>query len=188
MPTLLSDPPATVYVLLTLAALVGAGVFLARRDRAGLAALAAGVLLLGLVFLLDTLFRSGREHAVAHVQTAAAATRSKNYPRIISLLSEQFRFKGATKKTLADRFKAIDQQYGWTGAEVWDFDRADAVYTGDDAVRVGFMTKAKDYQVMFYVRASFRREADGEWRLTGLEFFDPVRRDAGGPVAVPGLG
>ena len=123
MPRWLADPAFSLYLVLILAVLVGGGVILLRRDRRSLIlAIVAVSMLIGL-FLIDTLFQSGRERAIANMQTMAAATRSKTYLTIANLVTGTFAVRGINKANLSAKLKSIDQQYGWQGAEVWDFDQ-----------------------------------------------------------------
>jgi len=187
MPRWLADPAFSLYLVLILAVLVSGGVLLLRRDRRSLILAMAIVSILIVLFLIDTLFQSGRERAISNMQTMAAATRSKTYPTITNLVTNSFAVRGINKANLPTKLKSIDQQYGWQGAEVWDFDRTESSYPDDKTVIIGFSVKATGFNALLWSRATFRHESDGEWRLHALEFYDPLKRTNDPPIAVPGL-
>ncbi|VTS03108.1 hypothetical protein [Tuwongella immobilis] len=188
MPRWLADPSFLTYCVLVLAVLLGGVRLLLKQNRSALLLFAGCLVALVGLFLVDTFWDSGRERANSQVQAMAEATRQKRYSEILPRLTADFRVRSIGKNQLANRFQQIDTTYGWEGAEVWDFDRSEVKYITDDRVEIGFMSKAKGYNALFYCRSTFQREADGDWRMQTLELYHPLNRTNAPPVDVPGLG
>ncbi len=179
MPTLLSDPPRSVYLVLLLGAVVAGAVAFRRQDRRSFAAFGVASSVLLLVWLLDLLFESPREEAVRRVNAMAAAVTAQKPDDFVAQVSDSFDSNGRRK---ADLKAAV-----WWGlfksegveAQTWDFSRDDVEYPDANSVRVGFMAKGKSRDgafAMYYMQALVVKDPDGQYRVKMIQPYDPVRR------------
>jgi hypothetical protein len=71
---------------------------------------------------------------------------------------------------------------------VWDFARDDVKDLGNGTIEIGFMGKGTPKDggpIPIYLRATFTRQSDGTYKLSGLQTFEPL--DHTKPVTIPGL-
>ena len=55
-----------------------------------------------------------------------------------------------------------------------------------NAIEQGFGVKHKgEPQIPFYVKGTFKKDPDGEWRLVTFKFFDPINKNE--EKEIPGL-
>ena len=100
MPTFLSDPSLSLYLVLAVAFVIALAVWYRKRDRKSLlAALAFGLLVLGL-YLIDASFESPREQANRRVLAMAEAATARDPARFVEQLSDSFNYRGATKEQM----------------------------------------------------------------------------------------
>ena len=123
MPTFLSDPSATTFVVL--AVILAGTVFYWYRTqtRRGLYVMAAGVGLFALVLLCDELVESPREEAVQRIETLILAINESRPRTVAEQVSPQFRYGSITKDTLESaRLWTLLREHN-TSVAAWDFDR-----------------------------------------------------------------
>ena len=126
MPTILSDPPPILYILLGTAAIILAAVWARFRTTKLLTAFAGVAGLLLLLFLIDRFVESPREQAVRKMKELAAATQSRRMDEAFRHISESFNYHGMSKSALRDRGRSCEvppdayprlEQGGVVGAE-----------------------------------------------------------------------
>jgi hypothetical protein len=190
MPTFLSDPSTSVYLLLGTAAIVAGAVWLSGRSRKALVATAVCGLLLGLVYLIDFLVESPREQAVRKMRELALATQTNDSPGITRHFAEQFRYGSTTKKQVAEQIQRVKGRFpGWNGGAVWGFDRESFEQLSETQLKIGFSGQAKDFpQTQHYLVATYQKEPDGEWRILKVAFYDAMQGERGGEKKIAELG
>ena len=188
MPTLLSDPSVTLYVLLAVAAAGCGYAWFRLRTRRALTVFAGAAGLLVAVGGTDALVESGREEAVRKVRLMETAVNARDWPAAFTHVSDQFAFRGQSKPAFRDRVIAAV-----TGANArvhfTAFDRDQAEYRPGGAVKIGFAGQAESpvfaHAGAVYIEAVFTPDPDGVLRLRALEVFEYIDRTQ--TQAVPGL-
>ena len=89
MPTFLSDPPQTIYLLLLAAVIVAGLVWLNRRERRALYVFLGVLGVAALVVLVDRLLESPREEAVRRVHAMMDAADHRDPEAFASQLAEK---------------------------------------------------------------------------------------------------
>jgi hypothetical protein len=61
---------------------------------------------------------------------------------------------------------------------VWDFARSDVKEVDENEIEIGFLAKGEAGGKLFplYGRATFRRQPNGQFKLTAFKSFDAVNR------------
>ncbi len=174
-----ADPPRSLYLLLIVATIIAAGVVAKYQSRKKfLIFLAAAVILLAL-FLVDTFIESPREEATRRVIAMATAAQAGDERSF----DEHIGSKATIKRPIPWN---LIQQYQPT-IKVWDLSREDySVNESTDVITIGFMAKgeASGGTVLKYVKAQFRQQTDGSWKLINVEFFNPATKQ---PEPLPGM-
>jgi hypothetical protein len=202
MPTWLSDPPTSLYLLLGAAgglALLAAYFLPGGRPkgrgpkpkgpspRAWLIAIGAlALLLLFGLGVCDWLYESDREQIVRKLHEMSEGVREKDLDRSFRHVSDSFHVGQSGKaqfRSLADQAVRSGQV---TDIAVWDV-VIEPIGKDDTKAKVRFRFKPKGGafrdEVHFIGKAVFVREADGQWRLLSFEvFIPPNERD---PVPLP---
>lgn len=185
MPSFLSDPPLFVYIILLLAVLACFWAWMNRRDRTSLLLFIAALGVLALVFLIDRLFESPREEAVRRVQAMAKAADERDTEGFLANVADTIEYQGDSGQPITISRDSLRQANMWAllkqyrvHVAAWGFSRDDAVAADDNTIEVGFLAKAEadGKQVPMYLRARFHRQADGQFKLTGLSSYDPVKQ------------
>jgi hypothetical protein len=190
MPTFLSDPPQTVYLVLIGAALVTGAVFARRQDRKSLLPFGVALGLLLLVLLLDRVAESPREGAVRAVQEMVEAANHRNADALVSHVADTVEYKGADppKPITREQLRGAESALRTFNVRVavWDFSRDDVREIDENTVEIGFLAKGEveGKPLPVYVRATFARQPDGRMRLTKFATFDAVQR-TNQPVTIP---
>lgn len=186
MPTFLSDPPLAVYLVLFLALLVGGGVWLRTRKKPYLIATIILAGLLVAVVLCGIAFESPREESARRVAEMAAALSAKDWNKFADHVSESFDHKGIKKKDLKKGFD-LGTQYGIT-ATAWDFKLAEGTTPTDTRIELEFegkATAATGEPLLKHFRATFVKDPDGKFRMTGFTPYNYVQKKVEEPI--PGL-
>lgn len=186
MPTLLSDPSTTTYVLLGLAAAAAGFGWVRTRTRTSLRVFAALVGLVALVAGVDYFVESPREEAVRRVRLMEAAINARDWAALAGHLSEQFKFRTFTKAAFRDKVSAAgaDVRVHFTA-----FDRDQVEYQPGGAVKIGFAGQADSPRFpqrgAVYIEAMFAPDPDGVLRMQSVEAFNYIKRRD--PESIPGL-
>ncbi|VTT98446.1 unnamed protein product [Gemmataceae bacterium] len=185
MPTFLSDPPQTAYLLLFAAALVSGAVWFNRRDnRRALVVFGCVAGVLAVLFVLDKLFESPREESVRAVQAMVRAADTRDVSAFVANLADTLEYTGESAPVTVTReqvrnggFWNVLRQHN-VHVAAWDFSRDDVRETDANTIEIGFLAKgeANGQQAPLYFRATFARQPDGLMKLTRLATFDPMKR------------
>ncbi len=188
MPDFLSDPSSAAYLLLAALVVVTGAVAARWQDRKRVVPFLAAVLVLGGLYLLDRLYASPREEAVASVGQMLDAVNQRNTDQFLSHVSDAFDAKGLKKADLrrtAELARRFDAR-----VVAWNFDRNQvASHDGPPpSVDVVFDAKAEGAGgvVPKHVKATFVRDPDGKYRLRSFATYNIVQKLVEEPV--PGLG
>ena len=197
MPTLLSDPPQVLYLILGGVLVVAGLVATQRQGRRALVVFAAVFFLILALFLIDRVVETPREEAVRRTQVLAMAADAKN-PGTFSrdVFAEQLAEKvtiasgNETGKTLTR--DEVKKHPFWQTLQtfnvhvaVWGFSRDDVKQLDDKTVEIGFMGKGEidgGKQIPAYVRATYSKQPDGSFKLSALRTFDPINHKEGLPI------
>lgn len=185
MPSFLSDPTPTIYVLFGAIALILGIVALRRQKKWDLIRFAIGLLLVVGLFLCDKFFESPRESVVRKIQEMGVASRSKKYDELFKHVSESFKHKSLDKKGLRDRAKAAETM-GFSGISEFDLSRSNFKQIDDNTIEQSFRVKPEGFgtEIQGYVIATFKKEANDEWRLTTFSLRNPININE--EMAIPG--
>lgn len=159
------------------------------RKRGFLIAVGALVALAGLYFLLGKLVDTPRGQIERKVNEMAAAVRARDTEGIFKHVAADFRFRGQDRATFHKYVEGALQRQLIDELEVWDFRWPEG---GDDHTRaVEFYAKPKGglmtgSEAFYLVKATFVREADGQWRLKSFDVYNPAV-DTNRPIDLPGL-
>jgi hypothetical protein len=191
MPTALSDPSTTLYILLGTMAIIFGAIFANRQSRKSFIqfAIAGGCLLA--LYLIDKAVESPREESVRKVEEIARATQNNTVSSVMNHFSDEFKYGSTTKKDVANKLNTLRQRWSeWTGGEAWDFSRENYKQISENTLTIGFRGQARGFPIVSekYVRATFKKESDNQWRMTQVEFFERNKGDQGSPVMIPDFG
>jgi hypothetical protein len=193
MPTFLSDPTQGFYLALIAFAVITGAIAAKRQDKKSCIPFGVTLLLLLAVYLCDKSVESPREEAVRRATAMANAANDRNPDAFAEHIAETFEYTGeqnTVKKTRSEirgsSLWSLLRQYN-ARVSAWGFDRADVNVIDESAVEIGFMAKgeAEGKPVMFYLRATFKKQADGQMRLTALKSFHPANHTE--RVSIPGF-
>jgi hypothetical protein len=185
MPTFLSDPSTALYAILGVITLVLGVVAARRQKRSDLINFGIVAAVLLAVFLIDRAVESPREAAVRKIQEMGAASRAKKYDDLLKHVSDSFKYKSLDKAGLRDRARQAEA-IGFGGISEYDLARSGFKQVNDTTIEHGFRVKHNGQpELHFYVVGTFKKEPDGEWRLTTFKLFDPVNTND--EKDVPGL-
>ena len=191
MPAILTDPPSTLWVLLILFALVSVGLWLRSRNRtAGILALVA-VLLPVLLFLCRFAGESPRQEATRRMKAIVAAMDARDPDAMLPHVAEDFDYQGRKKKDIKssqlwERLRREEAKLSVKMLDVLD------AQPDENTIFIDFnawaTARGKDFGPVF-VRATFKKDAKGEWKLQTLRAStDQVRKAKGDEFTIPGLG
>jgi hypothetical protein len=184
MPTILSDPSFTVYLILAVALLITFAVWFANRSRRGLVVLGGVVAVLMILVLIDFLVESAREEAVRRAQAMVKAADTRDPEAFLSHVADKFEYRGESAPVTVTREQLRNSQM-WQmlnhykpHVAAWDFAREDVRQIDDNTIEIGFLVKgeADGKQVPMYFRTTFARQGDGQMRLVAIASFDPLKR------------
>jgi hypothetical protein len=190
MPTFISDPPQTVYLVLIGAAVVTGVIAARRQDRKSFVpfGIALGVLLL--VYLFDRVGESPREEATRKVQAMAEAATDADPDRFLEHVSASFNMYGADRERLrkSGAWEVIRSTHARVA--VWGFGQDAFERLGDTEVEVGFYAKAQTPDGRFvtrYIKARFVKDPDGQYRVKTMKFYNPAENGLNSEDPIPGF-
>ena len=193
MPTFLSDPPQSFYLLLMAGLVVTAAITARYQDRKTLVALVVASSLLLLFFLLDRSFESPREEGVRKVQAMADAATRADPGRFVENVSERFEMKGGATRERLKTSGAWNLIRSYRAkVAVWGFDTDAYHWINDQEFELGFYAKASagdgsGGMVMRYARATFIHDPDGQYRLKTVRFYNPAENGLRAEDPIPGF-
>ena len=185
MPTFLSDPSTALYAVLAVIIVILGIVAARRQKKADAISFGGAAIILLAIYLIDQAFESPRETAVRKIQEMGKATRDKKYDDVAKHISESFKYRSLDKKALREKAKQADGM-GFGGISEYDLARSSFKPIDDNTIEQGFRIKHNgNPEVHFYVIGTFKKDADGEWRLSTFKLFDPVNLND--EKEIPGL-
>jgi hypothetical protein len=193
MPSFLSDPPFSVYLLLALLVFVTGGIWSSNRTRRSLCFFLGAFGLLVAVLLLDTFFESPREESVRRVQAMMKAANDRDTEAFVNHLADTVQYRGESANPVTFTRDQIRKAGFWNllrqhnvTVAAWDFSRTDVKELGEDRIEIGFLAKGEVEGKPFpvYFRATFSRQSDGQMKLSQLASFDPLKRQ-NAPMSIP---
>lgn len=188
MPTFLSDPSDTFYVLLFVMALIAIVVWLRSRDKKSQFGAIAGVILFALFIICDQAFDSPREESMKRVEDMVAALNERNADLLRAHVSDSFEYKGKQKSDVK-QFVELAKQHNVRVA-VWDFDRERVVEVSDNEIDIVFNGKAvfpDGKEIPSHFKTKFVKEKDGQWRLKTFARYDIMKKEQGGEEPMLGF-
>jgi hypothetical protein len=188
MPTFLSDPSTTLYVVLAVAVLV-TGVLLAKRQRrTDLINFAIPAAILLAVFVIDRMFESPREAVARSLREMESASQARKYDDLFKHVSDKFQYKSLDKKGLREK-ASMAEGYFPEGVRIWNVNRANFKQLDDATIEQEFdVQPVNSPQFRYQCVGVFKQEADGEWRMTTFRLYPVVSGGEGRQeVTPPGL-
>jgi hypothetical protein len=184
----LCDNPHLVFPLLILASLVPFVVWWKTRSRKALYVLSAVAALAVLYAILWAVVETPRKQIERKLEEMAAAVGDRNADRIFSHIAEDFRLGSQDRGAFRGFVERALERGVVRELRVWEFEWPEG---GDERTRpveffakpLGGMAGEEQY---YLVRATFVREADGQWRLKGFEIFNPFV-ESKQPLQIPQL-
>jgi len=176
MPTALSDPSPTWYLVLVVVVVVTGAVWVKNRTRRSLIAFAVSAGVLALLFLIDRLFESPREEASRRVVAMAAAATAVQPDAFVENLSPSFNYKNADREAIRRARAWPEIRAHNTRVAVWGLGRDDFNQVSDTELEIGFYAKAQtpsNEALLRYVKAWFVKDPDGAYRLKTIKFYTP---------------
>jgi hypothetical protein len=176
MPTALSDPSLTMYLVLAVFAIVTGALWVKNRTRSSLVRFGIATGILVLLFLIDWLFESPREEASRRVKAMADTATAVNPDAFVENLSPSFNYHGADREKIrhAGAWSLIRQHSARVA--VWGLGRDDFMQISENEIEIGFYAKAQapsNEAQLRYVKAVFTRDPDGAYRLKTFRFYTP---------------
>ncbi|WP_020468901.1 hypothetical protein [Zavarzinella formosa] len=188
MPTFLSDPSTSTYAILAVIVFI-TGVLAAKsRRKKHIIPFSLALAALVALFLIDKFEESPREATVRKIAEMGAATRAKNYNDLVKNVSETFAHGSLDKKGLKALGEKVNHIGSWEGIEAWEATRANFKEVNDSTVEQGFLVQPVGMpQFQKFCIGTFKKDADGEWRLSGFKLYNPLQRTNGPEESVPML-
>ena len=189
MPAVLTDPPPALWVLLVIVALVSLGLWVRSRNRPMGILAATAVLAMILLFLCRFAGESPRQEAIRRVKALVAAIDARKPDDMLPHVADDFDYKGRKKSEIKSSplwgLLAQSGARASAGGVGQDFEQLDG-----NTLVLGFTGWAtvdgRDYPM--YVRAFFKKDAKGEWKVqTFKAYSDPIRKANGPEADIPGL-
>jgi hypothetical protein len=195
MPTFFTDPAPGFYLVL-LAFTVVTGAMAARnQDRRSFVRFAIAAAILLAVYGVDKAFESPREQAVRRVQAMARAADEQNPDAFVAHIADTIEYRGSSQATVLKR-EDVRRSAFWPMLRrfdprvvVWDFSRDDVKQIDDNTIEIGFSAKGElrdGTPFPLYMRAAFKKQPNGEWKLTAFASYEFAKHDV--PFAIPGMG
>lgn len=189
MPRWLVEDPTPVYWILGVLAVGLAVGWWVTRQRKYLVGLGAVAALAGLVWLLDFLVVTDSEKIVLAVKDMAAGVETRDTNRIFSHISNDFHLPMWDKKAFREMAEEHIRNGDLNHLSVGDFEPTD-VSRAKRKGRMAFSVKPRGRlfsgSEYFLCRADFVLEDDGQWRMVGLEVFNPFV-ETNQPLQIPSV-
>jgi len=188
MPTALSDPSPTLYLILWVVTVIFAAVAARRQRRSDLINFLIPAALLLALFLIDWAFESPREVVVRKLKEMESASQAHKYDELFKHVSDSFRYKSLDKKGLRDKAGQAEAYFP-DGVRIWNATRANHKEMADGTLEQEFdVQPVGSPQFRYQCVGVFKKDRDGEWRLVTFRLYPVV---GGGPerqeLTPPGL-
>jgi len=185
MPTALSDPSMSLYAILGVATVLLGIIAIRRQKRSDAINFCIPAAALIALFVIDKVVESPREQTVRKIKEMAQASRDKKHDDIFKHVSDSFKYKSLDKKALQERAKQAEAQ-GFAGFDWYNLERTTYKMMEEGTIEQGFGVKHLGTpEFLIYVKGTFKKDPDGEWRLVTFKFFDPINMND--EKEIPGL-
>jgi hypothetical protein len=184
MPTALSDPSPTLYLILGVLVVILGAVAVRRQRRTDLINFLIPAALLAALFVIDRLVESPREQLVVTLREMETATQNKKHADVFKHVSNDFKYKSLDKKGLQERAQLVEALPNWEGIKVIDLNREGFVQKDANTVEQRFDVqplRMPGTEYRYECVATFKNE-NGKWMLTTFR----LTKD-GAEVSLPGL-
>jgi len=188
MPTFLSDPPRTMYIVFGAMVVILGAMALRRQKKSDVITFVIAAVLLLVLYLIDRSYESPREQVVRKIQEMGTASQSKKYDDLFKHVSESFKYKNLDKNGLREQARIAERYFD--GIEAWDYSREDFKPIDDNTVQQGFLVQPKNSGnpgFQRYVVATFKKEGE-EWKLITFALYDPIKKTNDAEQGIPGGG
>jgi len=185
MPTFLSDPSISLYIILSVLVFVLIGIWINRRQQGDLIRLLAGVAVLVAVFLIDRFVESPREESTRKMQEIAAATKAKSADGVGQHISESFEYNGMNKAKLLDWVKSVYGNSQFEGIDTSGYGRSEFEKIDDNKVIIVFEVWPTSYglpEYRHFCKATFAKDPDGQFRMWTFSLYKDHPSKGGEPV------
>jgi hypothetical protein len=187
MPTALSDPSRTFYILLAVIVVILGAVALRRQKKADVISFAIAAAVLLLVFLVDRAVDSPREEVDHVVAAMASAGQTANYDAVFQHVSDSFSYKGKNKQA-ARQAAETSRTYFPEGIRIWGVTPAGFKHLDDTTAEQEFDAQfVNGPQTRHRCIGVFKKE-NGVWKMTTFRLYPVVgTADPNQEATIPGL-
>jgi hypothetical protein len=189
MPTLISDPTSTMYIVFGAMVVILGALALRRQKKSDVITFVVAAVLLIAMFLVDRLVETPREQVERKLKEIQSASQARNYDEAFKHVSESFHYRSLDKKALREKAR-LGEQYFPEGVSIFQVNRSDFKEMTDGTIEQEFAVQPKNNgQFRYQCVGVFKKDPDGEWRLFTVRFY-PVVGGSGGQreeVTPPGL-
>jgi hypothetical protein len=190
MPTLISDPTSTMYIVFGAMVVVLGALALRRQKKSDVITFVVAAVLLLALYLIDRAVESPREQVVRNLNEIQSASQAKNYDEAFKHISDSFQYKSLDKKALREKAR-MGEQYFPEGISIFDAKRSDFKEMVDGTLEQEFKVQPKGHaEFQYYCVGVFKKDPDGEWRLITFRLYPLLGGGSSGQreeVTPPGL-
>jgi len=185
MPTALSDPSMSLYAILGVATVLLGIIALRRQKRSDAINFCIPLVALIALFVIGKAVESPREQTERKIKEMSQASLNKKHDDIFKHVSDSFKYKSLDKKSLQEKAKQA-YEMGFGGFEWYNLARSSFRPMEDGTIEQGFGVKHMgEPPLPFYVKGTFKKDPDGEWRLVTFKLYDPINMND--EKEIPGL-
>jgi uncharacterized membrane protein (Fun14 family) len=182
----LIDHANLVYILLGIVALGFVTAWWLNKRVKFLAYALLPLALIGLFWLFTRMVVTDQQQIRQHVEAMAEDVVNQDADRLFRHVSARFKYHGMDRKQMNDAVARALKLHKVGGAFISNYAPID-IDRGAGKAKVAFLVKVDDLSgnMVFFARceAAFVLE-DAEWKLSGVEFFNPVANQDQ-PMAIP---
>jgi len=174
MPTLLSDPTRTMYILFGTMVVILGIMALRRQKKSDVVTFVVGVVLLLALFLIDCANESPREQVSRKLQEMESSSQARKYDDVFKHISESFQYKSLDKKALRERARQAESYFP-EGVRIWNVTRNNFKAMQDGTIEQEFdVQPVNNPQFRYQCVGVFKKDPDGEWRLVTFRLYPVV--------------
>src|SRR6266540_6329037 len=182
MPTFLTDPAPAFYLILLAFAVITGAIAARYQDRPSFIRFGIALAILLLAYGLDRGIESPREEAVRRVKVMAQAADAKNPDQFVEHLADTIEYRGGSQPVTVKKddvksgpFWAMLRQHN-ARVTVWGFSQDDVKQIDANSIEIGCSAKGEEggaggTPFMLYMKATFKKQSDGQWKLTAFASF-----------------
>jgi hypothetical protein len=189
MPDVLADPSNVIYIVVGALTIIFGAIWFRNRSGGNLyQLLVAGAILITLG-VCDKIAESPREECARKLDELGAGTREKNLDKIFNLVSDSFKYGTYDKKGIRAKAEEASKLAEWKGVNITDVKRENVFEIEDGSIKVGCLVTPIELGKPYYAKFHFKKDEDKQFRLIGMSFYDPLKRDSNPDATekIPGL-